>query len=282
MKTRDFKRKVEFTNDGSLSFFFLGTGGAFSKKYMQNNLLIIKGNDHLLVDCGTLCPFSLSQFNSSITDIKNIIVTHAHADHTGGLEETAFLNMYSTKSKPNIIIEDKFKKDLWNNSLKGGLFRKGENNGSSKMKFEDYFEQIKPVAIKGAPRPFCEANIGSINVKLFRTKHVFSSKDNWKSGFYSVGLLIDDKVIFTGDTQTDKELIDWLTEKYDIEVILHDCTFGNNAVHTSYKDLCEILSPELKAKTFLCHYSDNVDEYEEQIKQDGFAGFVQRGIYYDL
>lgn len=282
MKTRDFKHRIEFSNNGGLSFFFLGTGSAFSKKYMQNNFLIIKGNDHILVDCGTLCPFSLSQFDSSITEIKNFVITHAHADHAGGLEEAALQNMYITKKKPNILIEDSFKKQLWNFTLSGGLGKKGEEDCKSKMSFDDYFEQIKPVAIKKAPRPFFEANIGSINLKLFRTKHVYNKKDNWKNAFYSVGLLIDNKVIFTGDSQADKELIEWLNGEYDIEIIFHDCQFVQNAVHCSYDELCNIMTPDVRAKTLLCHYNDNIENHLERIKADGFAGCVQRGIYYDL
>ena len=54
MEIKDFSDKVEFTNDGRLSLFFVGTGSAFSKEFFQNNLIIVKGNDHILIDCGTL------------------------------------------------------------------------------------------------------------------------------------------------------------------------------------------------------------------------------------
>ena len=89
MVIRQFKTSIEFQNNGQLSFFFVGTGGAFSKKFFQNNVLIIKGRDHILVDCGTACPYSLSTFDARITDIKNFLITHSHADHAGGLEEVA-------------------------------------------------------------------------------------------------------------------------------------------------------------------------------------------------
>ena len=121
MTIRDFNNAIQLTNDGKLSFFFLGTGSAFTKVNFQNNVIVIKGNDHILIDCGTLCPFSFSKFNSNITDIKNILITHSHADHVGGLEEVALMNMYVTKQRPKMILTDEYKKILWNHTLRGGL-----------------------------------------------------------------------------------------------------------------------------------------------------------------
>ena len=43
--------QVALKNDGDLSLFFVGTGAAFAKTLNQNNLLIVKGDDHLLIDC---------------------------------------------------------------------------------------------------------------------------------------------------------------------------------------------------------------------------------------
>ena len=50
---------LELKNSGRLSVFFIGTGSAFSKRYFQTNVLVVKGEDHLLIDCGTLCPYAL-------------------------------------------------------------------------------------------------------------------------------------------------------------------------------------------------------------------------------
>lgn len=282
MKTREFKDTVEFTNNGQLSLFFIGSGSAFSKKYFQNNLLVIKGNDHVLIDCGTLCPFAFSQFNGKISDIKNLLITHTHADHAGGLEEVALMNMYVTGTKPNMVINDDFKKILWKQTLKGGLGLKGESMPNPRMTFDDYFIQIRPKKIKKSPRPFFEVNVGSINLKLFRTKHLFTKKDTWRSAYYSVGVLIDDRILFSGDTQADKEVIDWLTSEFKIDYIFHDCQFANNAVHTSFEELCRIIPRSYREKTFLCHYSDNADQKNSLVLSEGFAGCVQRGVYYDL
>ena len=280
MKTREFYSKIELTNEGQLSLFFLGTGSAFTKLNYQNNILIIKGKDHVLVDCGTLCPLSFNDFNSEITNVKNYLITHSHADHIGGLEEVALSNMYITKRRPKMIITDDYKKVLWKNSLRGGLAIRGELGMRQKMTFDDYFDQIRPEKIKNAPRPFYNANVGSINLKLFRTKHLFTDRNTWKNSFYSLGVLIDEKILFTGDSKADPELIKWISEKYDLEAIFHDCSFTENAVHTSYNELKKIIPAELKPITHICHYNDGCENKE--VSKDGFGTIVRRGVYYDF
>jgi ribonuclease BN (tRNA processing enzyme) len=72
-------------NKGDLELTFIGTGGAFSKKYFQNNVLVVKGDSHLLIDCGTRAPEALDLLGLSVGAIRNYLVTHSHADHIGGL-----------------------------------------------------------------------------------------------------------------------------------------------------------------------------------------------------
>lgn len=279
MQIRKFDEKIEFTNTGKLEFFFLGTGNAFAKKLYNNNLLIIKGKNHVLVDAGILCPLSFSDFNTSLGEVKNLLVTHAHADHSGGIEEFALSAMYVFNKKINLIAENTFKKSLWKNTLKGGLGICGEENSRQKLRFEDYFNQIKPVPIKNAPRPFMNVNIGNLNLKLFRTKHEFTEKNTWKTGMYSIGLLVDERIIFTSDTKFDKDLLEWLLQDYKIEHIFHDCSFSPSAVHAFYNEL-KTLPDSVKEKMMLCHYNDNMENFDAT--KDGFEGMAKRGIYYEF
>ena len=88
MKVHKFEKKpLQLTNDGTLTLFFIGIGSAFTKAYYQTNLLIIKGEDHLMIDCGTKTPQALHELGVNIWDIRNFFITHSHADHIGGLEE---------------------------------------------------------------------------------------------------------------------------------------------------------------------------------------------------
>ena len=59
----------------------------------------------------------------------------------------------------------------------------------------------------------------------------------------------------------------------------HDCQFFSSGVHTSYDEL-KTLESSTKKKIYLCHYGDNFESYDP--KKDGFAGFAQRGIYYNF
>lgn len=279
MVKREFNKKLELVNDGQLSLFFIGTGSAFTKKYFNTNLLIIKGETHLLVDCGNLCLFALETlYNTKSTEIQNLFITHPHADHIGGIEELIFTHKYISHSKVNIFISDFFKKKLWNESLKGGC----QFSESGKMFFEDYFNQIKPKKICTNPFDIFEFNCGNINIKFFRTLHVTSIPGSLKKSQLSYGIIIDNRILFTGDTQFNLSQLDYILEEYpDIETIFHDCDISNyvTSVHASYNQL-KSLSKDVKSKTYLCHYNQNKETVD--CKADGFAGFAESGVYYDF
>lgn len=268
---------IELTNEGTLSLFFIGTGSAFSKKFFQNNLLVVKGNDHVLVDCGTLFSYAFeTKFGSKITDIKNLILTHSHADHVGGVEEIALLGRYVTKEKINLVITDDYKKDLWEKTLFGGLCCSEEG----KMTFDDYFNQLKPKRILKKPFELYERNIGSINIKLFRTRHIsFTNKKNIKKSQLSYGILFDNSVLFTSDTQFNFEQLAWFENNFNIKAIFHDCDISGYAesVHASYKQL-KTLPENYKRKIYLCHYNSTIENVNPSL--DGFAGITRAGEWY--
>ena len=279
MKTRPFISKIELTNDGKLSLFFLGTGNAFAKTSFQTNLLVIKGNQHLLIDCGTLCSYAFENlYNGRIADIQNLLLTHPHADHIGGVEEVALAGKYITKRPVNLVITDKFKKLLWNESLKGGI----QYSEEGKMSFDDYFTQLKPKRILKKPFEMFEINAFNMNLKLFRTRHVTTRKNSLKNSQISYGLIIDDKVLFTADTQFNPSQLQFLLDKYkNIEVIFHDCDIKgfSRGVHAAYDELVT-LPAEIRAKTYLCHYSESVNTIDALV--DGFAGLAKHWVYYDF
>ncbi|MGL4370644.1 MAG: MBL fold metallo-hydrolase, partial [Spirochaetota bacterium] len=114
MKTLSVEqRPLSLNNDGALSLFFVGVGSAFTKRNYQTNLLIVKGDDHLLIDCGTKCSQAFYELGLPVTEIRNFLLTHSHADHIGGMEEVALLGKYAAKKKPNIIINETYQHILW-------------------------------------------------------------------------------------------------------------------------------------------------------------------------
>ena len=286
MKIKKLDSALQLSNDGKLELFFTGVGSAFGKTHYQNNVIIIKGKDHLLIDCGTLCPLAMYNYKSSLSLIKNVLITHSHADHIGGMEELALSHRYITKDRPNLVITDEYKEILWEQSLKGGLSY-GERhetlyNKSSSEKylvFEDYFNQLKPVLIADKPRPVYEINVGSINIKLFRTMHYPEQALSWKDSAWSTGVLIDNRILFPSDTRFDKDLLTWMNGEYNPEVIFHDCQPYTGGVHAGIDEL-KTLDSSLKSKIHLCHYGDSFSSYDA--KANGFAGLAQQGVYYQF
>lgn len=276
MEIKAFENEIELKNNGELSLFFVGAGSAFSKKYFQTNLIITKGDAHILVDCGTMCPYVMEAvYKTPVTKIKNLIVTHLHADHMGGIEEMILLGRYVTNRKVNIVITDKFKKQLWNNSLKGG--NRYSDNGP--LTFDDYFTQEKPKLITKKPFEIWEYQIDGLNIKLFRTLHVTEKPLKKKHSQFSQGLIIDDKVLFTGDTQFNKPQLDWILQNFNIEAIFHDCDISDrhDGVHATYHQL-NTLDSKTKEKIYLCHYNSKMETVNAEA--DGFAGFIKKGQYY--
>ena len=279
MKIKPFEKKIELTNKGELSLFFIGTGSAFIKNNFQTNLLVVKGETHLLIDCGTLCPYALeNRYATKPSEIRNMILTHPHADHIGGVEEMVLVGKYVTKKPIKLIIPKPFKKKLWNESLRGGI----QFSENGKMKFEDYFSEIETERIQKKPFEIYHAVLGDLDIKLFRTRHVTSLGGSLRNSQLSYGVLLDEKILFTGDTQFNEAQLRYLLSKYkNIEYIFHDCDVSGYSagVHASYDQLCS-LSPDIRSKMYLCHYNEAVNSIDAII--DGFAGLAKSGVYYNF
>jgi mRNA degradation ribonuclease J1/J2 len=269
---------LELKSNGSLQLFFIGTASAFTKKYNQTNLLILKNDDHLLIDCGTKCPQALDELGLPVTKIKNLLITHSHADHIGGLEEVALMNKYVTRQKPVLTINETYQYILWEMSLRGGAAYNEENAGDI-LSFYDFFEVNRPEYLHGYPRETFGANVGSINIKMFRTKHIPDSSRNWESSFWSCGIIIDDKIMFTSDTRYDPELITCYDERFKFESIFHDCQLFTGGVHASIDELNEFPA-DIKNKMHLVHYGDNYLDHVSKSEEYGFAGFTKQHVYY--
>lgn len=280
MKTREWNgKKLSLTTDGNLSILFTGVGSAFSKKNYQNNLLVMKGNDHVLIDCGTKCTQSLHELGLSVADIKTYLITHSHADHIGGLEEAAMIGRYVVHKRPRIIISEVYQKILWEMSLMGGQAY-GEGTGGTLLSFEDFWEPLRPRDMKNAPRAMMEYDLGGINLKMFRTRHIPDMCATWENSFWSCGVLIDNRVLFTSDTQFDLDLIMTMEELYHPEAVFHDCQLYPGGVH-AFIDEVATLPAEIKAKTWLMHYGDNFEQYTDKVKEYGFLGYARQHLFYD-
>lgn len=281
MKIETLKsKKLPLETGGELSLFFLGVGSAFAKRNYQTNLLIIKGQDHLLVDCGNKCTQALYDIGLGITDIRNLLITHSHADHIGGLEEAALLGRYAVKRKPTMVITETYEHILWDMSLRGGCAYNEEEAGDI-LAFKDFFEVIRPEPCPEYERETFRAKIGSIDLKIMRTKHIPDSSDSWRSSFWSCGIAIDDRVLFTSDTRFDPELITAYDKDARYEAIFHDCQFFKGGVHAALEEI-NTLPADVKKRIWLTHYGDNWEQFEQQISDCGIAGLGRQMVYYNF
>jgi ribonuclease BN (tRNA processing enzyme) len=271
---------LPLANKGDLDLTFVGAGGAFSKKFFQNNLLIVKGDSHLLVDCGTRAPEALGKLGLSVTQVSYYLITHPHADHIGGLEEVMLVGRYALHRKAVMVVPDKLKKILWSQSLQGGAAY-NEEHGGVYLGFDDFWDQVKPKPIRGADRELCEAKVGDIEVRLFRTKHIPDSTPDWKTSLPSYGVIIDRRILFTSDTRYDPEMIVSLDAEYGFEAIFHDCQLFKGGVHASLEELAG-LPAAIRAKTRLMHYGDKIEEFLPQIAKLGFVGIAEQQKTYSF
>lgn len=278
IQTLPADQKLALKNGGELELFWIGVGSAASKKNAQSNFLIIKGDAHLLVDLGALGPLALLQTaRLAPMDMGNILPTHSHADHIGGMEEMFLAWRYGSVKKggpkPKCIINEQYEEILWDRSLRGGL---GWNEGAERgqlLAFTDYCDVVRPTLKMQQPREIWTIDFEGIRLEMFRTKHVPETATDWQSSLLSFGLMIDGRVLVSGDTRFDRDLLDLYADR--AEVIFHDVQFFSGAVHAPLADL-KALPVKWKEKMHLYHYTDN---YETQ-DIAGFAGWTQRGVRY--
>jgi hypothetical protein len=266
---------VPLQNDGGLSLYFVGTGAAFAKTLNQNNLLIVKGDDHLLIDCGSKCTQALYNVGIEIADLKNFLITHSHADHIGGLEEIQLFGRYVTQNKPRMVINEEYQDILWGQSLRGG----SEMSESTPLTFEDLWDVTRPSLVSGLKRETWEANVGSINVKMPRTMHYPDDAPGWQESFWSVGVIIEDRILFTSDTRFDIDLLQEMDEHYNFEMIFHDCQLFTGGVHASLNEL-KTLPLHFRERIVLMHYGDNWRNFEQEALDAGFHSWAQQGALY--
>lgn len=262
----------------------VGTGSAFTMKNWQSNFVITHNNKHLMIDCGGDARFSLSEFGLGVADIDAVYISHAHADHIGGLEWLGFCTLFNpTLKRPTLFGEANFLRELWSKSLVGGMeglegHKYIERNGDGVL-LSTYFD-VNPIVSNSS------FTWEGIKFDIVQSVHIVC-KYSLSNSF---GLMWNDpdtneRVFLTTDCQFAPEAP--MKAYYaECDHVIHDCETSpfRSGVHANYIDL-RLLPNEIKNKMWLYHYQDNVidafDEWNEKAIADGFRGFIKTGAVFE-
>ena len=244
----------------TLRLQMLGTGGAFAKKYFNNNGLLYAEDFTLLIDCGITAPLALHALGKPLDQIDAILITHIHGDHVGGLEEFAFRMKYGSGKKPVLYIADKLAQPLWENTLKGGMSQDGVIGS-----LDDIFD-VRLLA-EGKTERLSQG----ISVEIIQTPHI--------PGKASYSLYFNGEVFYSADKTFQPELLTRLVTERNCRKILHEVQLtGPGEVHTTLQELLS-LPPEIQSKILLMHYGDEMESF---IEKTGEMEFLRQHEIYTL
>ena len=172
---------------------FIGTGSAFTMTNYQTNTVLEHNGKQLLIDAGMDIRHSLRDAGIKYSDIDAVYVTHLHADHVGGLEMLGFNTYFDPKCKEKISLigNNELIRELWNNTLKGGM----KSIQGKKTVLDDYFD-VQMIRKNG------KFVWEDIEFHIVQSVHIMDEY----AIVLSFGLMFTDpdtkrKIYYTGDTQ---------------------------------------------------------------------------------
>ena len=239
---------------------FVGTGTMMAPSLCNTAAVI---NDRILIDCGVTVPGALERLGYLLPDFDDIVITHTHADHAGGLEIMAYWDRYVANERKTVWAAG----PVW-----GELIKMLDVNLKYQGGPGEFFEFDFPVPDCGLddegfpihkPEEVYEsagmAKIGRgdpVTVEWIRTPHC--------ERMYSSSLWLDGDVFYTGDCAFDRELlVHHVCPRAGI--IFHDCCFAEESpVHATLRELAT-LPWWAREEIHLMHYGADVMAHINEI-----------------
>ncbi|MDG2424213.1 MAG: MBL fold metallo-hydrolase [Phycisphaerales bacterium] len=221
-----------------------GTGDAFSNRRFGSSALIQTSEGFVAIDCPPACLAMYRQASETSGiqinpgSIHDLLITHLHVDHAGGLETLGFYRRYKAPGNglAGLWAAPAVMDRMWERlapSMDGRMF-----SDKPKTSLEDFF---KP----GLLDLECRTKVANLEVRVRWTAHAVPT----------VGMLISDGTAtlgWSGDTEFLEEHAQWLSEA---DLIVHEC--GESAKHATWAEL-STLPLELQNRMHLLHVPDEV------------------------
>jgi ribonuclease BN (tRNA processing enzyme) len=225
----------------------LGVGNAFSALYYSTCLAVEADGEWLLIDCPhpirkIVREAALSAGVAvSVEQLRALVLTHLHADHSSGVEGYVFYMRYALGRRAHVLAHPEVSDKLWEGHLSAGMEWSIHAAGEPpvRRRMEDFLDL-------SALSETDEVQVGPFAVRCRRTIHSIPTTALLiRGGGRCLG--------YSADTAYSPGLIEWLSTA---DQIVHET--GAGGLHTPYEKLLA-LPAEVRAKMRLIHYADDFD-----------------------
>lgn len=241
-----------------VTIHWLGNGSGLNLA-LQNTSFYMKSESPrlVLVDCGYTVPARLHALGL-VDQVTDVLITHLHADHVGGLETIGSLLYYGLRRRgsqlPTLHLPTpEMARQLWDESLKAGLVNgSDDNNRPIEATLTTYF-QVSTGMVAKIP--------GYPEATFIPTRHIPRMPN------YS--LRFDNGVYYSADSKD--------MPPFDADLIFQDVHFQppfDDEVHAAYLRLRDEMPAHARKKTWLVHLGNGYEKFSPE--KDGFAGFVRQ------